>query len=71
MQAYHSETKLVKDGILTLENLPFHAGDTVEVIVLERKRSVDNLNPYPLRGTPSTYIRPMDPVAEEDWNPGL
>lgn len=40
MNAYKIETILSEDGILTLKGLPFHAGDAVEVIILERSRSV-------------------------------
>jgi hypothetical protein len=36
MNAHRVEATLTRDGILTLSNLPFHAGDTVEVLVLER-----------------------------------
>jgi hypothetical protein len=34
------ETILSEDGALMLEDLPFHVGDVVEVIILERSRSV-------------------------------
>jgi hypothetical protein len=67
MNAYKIETILSEDGILTLKGLPFHAGDAVEVIILERSPSVSTEesssqlenavleqpqpNLYPLRGT--------------------
>jgi hypothetical protein len=35
MNAHKIETVLPEDGTLTLEALPFHAGDVVEVIILE------------------------------------
>ena len=34
MQAYRVETTLTQDGTLTLRNLPFRAGEAVEVIIL-------------------------------------
>jgi hypothetical protein len=67
MSEYRIETTLNQDGSLTLTDLPFHAGDAVEVIILPRsERSVGQKN-YPLHGTPIKYVNPTDPVAEEDW----
>jgi hypothetical protein len=40
MNAYKVETILSEDGALILKDLPFHVGDAVEVIILERSRSV-------------------------------
>jgi hypothetical protein len=40
MNAYKVEAILSEDGTLTLKDLPFHVGDAVEVIILERSRSV-------------------------------
>jgi len=37
---YKVETILSEDGALTLNDLPFHVGDAVEVIILERSSSV-------------------------------
>ncbi len=34
MQTYHVETTIVKEGILSIEGLPLHKGEKVEVIVL-------------------------------------
>ncbi len=38
MQAYHVQTTVAKDGSLKLNNLPFPAGELVEVIILTRLR---------------------------------
>lgn len=66
MERHRIETTLKHDGILTIEGLPFHAGETVEVIILPsgtpRERSA-----YPLRGTPVKYTDPFEPVAAGDW----
>jgi hypothetical protein len=83
MNAYKVETILSEDGALTLKDLPFHVGDAVEVIILERSPSVsegESPNPlekaedrpepklYPLRGTVLFYDDPFEPaVPVEDW----
>jgi hypothetical protein len=66
MGEHRIETTLERDGTLTLEGLPFHAGDHVEVTIVptpdiaERRRT--------LRGKPVTLADPFAPVAEEDWD---
>jgi len=67
MQAYRVETTLQQDGTLTLSDLPFHAGEAVEVIILIRSPTALRENRYPLRGTLISYINPTEPVAQEDW----
>ena len=67
MSEYRIETTLNQDGSLTLTDLPFHAGDAVEVIILPRSEKAFDQKSYPLHGTPIKYINPTDPVAEEDW----
>ena len=74
MNAHEIETVLTEDGTLTLRGLPFHAGDSVEVIILENRTSQHEAptdspdsNPYPLRGTVIRYDDPTEPVALEDW----
>ena len=67
MQAFKTETVLAQDGTLTVRELPFRAGDKVEVIVLGEPRTSPPLEEYPLRGKVLRYERPTDPVAEEEW----
>jgi hypothetical protein len=76
MNAHKIQIVLTEDGTLTLQGLPFHAGDAVEVIILETKTSQHQtqhlpqleLNPYPLHNTqPYHYDDPTEPVALEDW----
>jgi hypothetical protein len=50
-----------------LNNLPFPAGEVVEVIILKRPSTLPRQNLYPLRGTAVTYIDPTEPVAQADW----
>ena len=66
MQAYRVETTLEQDGKVTLDDLPLHAGDSIEVIILVRS-AISGPNAYPLSGTPVQYIDPTEPVAEQDW----
>lgn len=75
MNAHKIETVLTEDGTLMLQGLPFHAGDAVEVIILETKtpqhqtalKSQSDTNLYPLRGKVIRYDDPTEPVALEDW----
>lgn len=70
MSAHRIETTLKQDGKLVLEDLPFLAGDKVEVTILESntKYNRDN-NRYPLRGTVIKYESPTEPVGLKDWMP--
>jgi hypothetical protein len=60
---------------LTLKDLPFHVGDAVEVIILERlpnqmEKAEDQPEPnlYPLRGKVLFYENPFEPAMPmEDW----
>jgi hypothetical protein len=49
MNAHKIETILSEDGTLMLKGLPFHAGDAVEVIILERSPSI-SVNEAALKG---------------------
>jgi hypothetical protein len=64
--AHRLETVLTEDGKLALDNLPFRAGQEVEVIVLPVARSQAPTS-HPLRGSVMRYDDPTAPVAEEDW----
>lgn len=66
MSAHHIEITLSQDGKLMLDELPFRAGDKVEVIILARQ-SKPNGQGYSLRGKPIKYLDATDPVAQEDW----
>ena len=67
LQAHRIETTLTKNGTLTLDHLPFQAGEAVEVIVLPNALPSLSSNPYSLRGIPIQYHAPMEPVAEKEW----
>jgi hypothetical protein len=67
MSVHHVETTLTQDGTLTLSDLPFQAGDSVEVIIVPRAAASAKQNAYPLRGKVLHYDNPTAPVAQEDW----
>ena len=68
MNAHRVETTINQDGTLTLKDIPFQAGDEVEVIILERPAKPSGDNSYPLRGQPVQYDAPTEPVAENEWS---
>ncbi|MEY4200225.1 MAG: hypothetical protein RLZZ265_1965 [Verrucomicrobiota bacterium] len=67
MQAHRAETTLAEDGVLTLHGVPFHRGESVEVIVLPFPTPVPTGSRHPLRGTPVKLVAPTEPVADADW----
>lgn len=67
LQAHRIETTLTQNGTLTLDHLPFQAGEAVEVIVLPNNHLTLPQDRYSLRGTPVEYLEPMEPVSEQDW----
>lgn len=67
MDTFRLDTTLTKDGTLTLNDLPFQAGDSVEVIIVPRASASAEQNAYPLRGKVIHYDNPTAPVAQEDW----
>jgi hypothetical protein len=67
MNAHRVEATLESDGKLTLSELPFQAGDAVEVIILARPPESNGRERYPLRGKPVEYREPTAPVAQNDW----
>jgi hypothetical protein len=66
MTGHRVEAVLAEDGKLSLENLPFQAGQAVEIFVLPVNRTT--VPPDTLRGSVLQYDRPTDPVAEADWS---
>jgi hypothetical protein len=64
--AHRIDAVLAEDGKLSLDNLPFRAGQVVEVIVLPAARAVAPSG-HPLRGMVLRYDQPTAPVADADW----
>ena len=69
MNAHKIETTLTDNGTLLLKDLPFQAGDSVEIIILKRNYQQSESNPYPLRDKqPYRYDDPFEPpIPLEDW----
>ncbi len=65
---YRVKTTVSNDGTLTIKELPFRAGDEVEVIVRSRERERERGWRYPLRGKPIRYVDPFESAAEDDWD---
>ena len=76
MNTHKLSTTFTEDGQLVLTGLPFHAGDTVEIILVEQLReqkssqstNQSTKSEYPLQGTVLGYDDPFEPaVSAEDW----
>lgn len=65
--AHRIEVVLSEDGKLSLERLPFRAGQSVEVIVLPVIGPAPFAPSPSLQGSVIQYDRPTEPVAETDW----
>ena len=68
MEKHRIETKVEQDRSLTLKDLPFHAGASVEVTIVLKSETSESNGHCSLRGTPVTYIRPFESVAEAEWD---
>jgi hypothetical protein len=60
------ETVLTEDGKLSLDRLPFRAGQVVDVIVLPAVGPAPA--GYSLHGSVLRYDRSTESVAEADWD---
>ena len=67
MSTFRLDITLTQDGTLTLSDLPFQAGDSVEIIIVSRKSTSAGQNGYSLHGKVIRYENPTEPVAQEDW----
>ena len=68
MNAHRVETVIRQDKTVLLEDLPFQAGESVEVIISHRYAKHKKKEHYTLRGTSIKYVDPTKPVAGGDWN---
>ncbi|MDJ1183098.1 hypothetical protein [Roseofilum casamattae] len=66
MNAHKLATTFIENGTLILKDLPFQAGDSVEIIILQQPQRSE----YPLQGKqPYRYDDPFEPaVSVEDWD---
>ena len=66
--AYRVEAVLTEDGRLLLDELPFRAGQAVEVIVSPTSGAERTSARHPLHGMVIRFDDPTAPVADRDWS---
>lgn len=67
MNSHRLEIALTENGKITLDNLPFQAGETVEIVISLQQKISSPHNSFPLEGSVSYYHDPFEPVAEDEW----
>jgi hypothetical protein len=67
METYRVVKRVASGGKLSLNDLPFRAGDSVEVVVRGQKRGPSTSDRYPLRGKPVRYLLPFESVDKNQW----
>jgi hypothetical protein len=67
MLAHRLEATVSRNRSLTLENLPFHSGEQVEVIILSQPCQTSQESRDSLRGTVVQYTEPLEPIDQNDW----
>jgi hypothetical protein len=67
MNTHRLEIALTENGKITLENLPFLAGETVEIVISHQEKVPSSDNSFPLEGTVNYYDDPFEPVADHEW----
>ncbi len=67
MNTYRIEKTVPKSRTITIDKLPFRAGQMIEIVVRTARRSRNGNKRYPLRGKLLRYIDPFEPVAQDDW----
>ena len=69
MRAHKTETTVQSDGSILIKDLPFQAGEKIEVIILTQDRARSPDDSYALRGrTPYRFDEPLEPaVPTEEW----
>ena len=68
MQVFCIEKVIAQDGQIQLDELPFLAGETVQVIILPSRRSEMENGHHVLKDSVIDYIDPFTPVAQDDWD---
>lgn len=68
MQTYHIETTITNNGTIIINELPFHVGEKIEVILRRRSLEKQSNEKYPLRGKLIRYDNPFESVVENDWD---
>ncbi|MCD4819981.1 MAG: hypothetical protein K8S23_14955 [Candidatus Cloacimonetes bacterium] len=65
MKAYKLERTLSKNGVLSLQGLPFHSGEKVEIIILKCDEKSKKIS---LKNRVIEYDKPFESVAQDNWN---
>jgi len=69
MELHSIHKKVLPNGTIVIDDLPFEAGDEVDITIIKSAKP-DPSNRYPLRGTPYSYEDPFSPlISPEDWKP--
>jgi hypothetical protein len=61
----NEKNDLKENGALTIKNLPFHAGEKIEVIIIPRAKFKTDKKQYPFWGKPIKYLNPTDPINSD------
>ena len=61
------ETTVPKDHKIVLKNLPFKAGEPLEILILGGEEKKPSYPPHTLRGRKIKYLNPTEPLPIEDW----
>ena len=67
MQAHSTQAVVAENGSVTIGNLPFAAGESVEVLVFPGRLQGPAENRYPLRANPILFEDAIGPVDESAW----
>lgn len=65
-QTFRTKTLVTKGGKLSIKGLPFHVGESVEVVIRRGKKTIRSAK-YSLRGMPVVYHDPFKGVSVNDW----
>jgi hypothetical protein len=66
MSEFKTQTVVGADGTVTVQGLPFHAGEPVEVTVTSAAPATVT-GAAPLVGSVLRYDDPTGPIATDDW----
>ncbi len=70
MAQHRLKTTVAGDGSITIRDLPFPAGEEVEVVVAVPDHSTEDVSVgrNPLRGSVRRFERPFEPASDaSDW----
>jgi hypothetical protein len=67
MNIHRLEITLTENGKISLDNLPFKAGESVEITISTQDTVFSKDHPFPLQGSVYYYDAPFEPVAPDEW----